>query len=86
MVEPPYWLTNKGVDEIDVDEYDKLRQEMMTIMRTEEAANLSETSLEDAAGTPLRVSEIMEQALASGGFLLLGLASGGGKVWGARAL
>lgn len=53
MVEPPYWLSNKGVDEIDVEEYDKLRQEMMTIMRDEEAANFSETLLEDAARTPL---------------------------------
>ncbi|KAJ5155238.1 hypothetical protein N7492_008041 [Penicillium capsulatum] len=36
MVEPPYWLTNKGVDEIDVGEYDKLRKELLTIINTEE--------------------------------------------------
>lgn len=37
MVEPPYWLTNKGVDEIDVEEYDKLRSEWLTILNAEDA-------------------------------------------------
>lgn len=37
-------------------------------MRTKEAANLSKTSLKDAAGTPLRVSKIIEQAWMTGTF------------------
>lgn len=41
MVEPPYWLTNKGVDEIDVEEYDKLRSEWLTILNAEDAEQSS---------------------------------------------
>jgi hypothetical protein len=37
MVEPPYWLTNKGVDEINAKEYDVLRTELMTVLADEEA-------------------------------------------------
>lgn len=62
MVEPPYQLTNKGIDKIDVDEYDKIRQEMMTIIYAKEGANFSQTVLKDAARMPLRLSEIIEQA------------------------
>ncbi|EEH43609.2 uncharacterized protein PADG_08229 [Paracoccidioides brasiliensis Pb18] len=36
MVEPPSWLTNKGVDEINTDENDILQTELMTILKAEE--------------------------------------------------
>jgi hypothetical protein len=32
MVEPPYWLINKGMDEIDVEEYNKVWKELLIIM------------------------------------------------------
>lgn len=48
------------MDEIDVDEYDKLRQEIITTIRAKEAANFSETLLKDTARTPLRLSKIIE--------------------------
>lgn len=69
MVEPPYWLTNKGVDEIDAEEYDKLRKELLAIMNVEETENSRYLlSGEDAGETPLRLSEVMEQAWAAGTF------------------
>lgn len=36
MVEPPYWLTNKGVDQIIAEEYDGVRMEFMDAMTAEE--------------------------------------------------
>lgn len=68
MVEPPYWLTNKGVDEIDVEEYNKLRNELLTIMNAEETEKSRSFLLKDAGKTPLRLSEVMEEAWASGTF------------------
>ncbi|GFG19491.1 hypothetical protein IFM5058_10143 [Aspergillus udagawae] len=68
MVEPPYWLTNKGVDEIDVEEYDKLRKELLTIMSVEESEDSRSFLSKNAGETPLRLSEVMEQAWASGTF------------------
>lgn len=53
MVEPPYWLTNKGVDEIDVGEYDKLRKELLTIMNAEETEMPRIFLSKDAEKTPL---------------------------------
>jgi hypothetical protein len=67
MTEPPYWLTNKGVDEIDVEEYDKLRREFMTIMRAEETRNFSKCPRNDAK-ISLSLSDIMEQAWRTGTF------------------
>jgi hypothetical protein len=52
MVEPPYWLTNKGVDEIDVEEYDILWKELLTIMNVEEG-EYSRSLLSKNAGATL---------------------------------
>ncbi|KAH8433004.1 uncharacterized protein LDX57_010639 [Aspergillus melleus] len=68
MIEPPYWLTNQGVDEIDVEKFDKLRQDLMAIMCAEEAEHYIEDILRDAEGTPLQTSEIMEQSWKTGTF------------------
>ncbi|KAK1138536.1 hypothetical protein N8T08_002422 [Aspergillus melleus] len=68
IIEPPYWLTNQGVDEVDVEGFDKLRQELMIIMCAEEAEQYGEDILRDPEGTPLRTSEIMEQAWKTGTF------------------
>lgn len=68
MVEPPYWLTNKGVDEIDVEKYDKLRKELMTIMRTEAIEMHGDVILDDPKGMPLRLLDVMEQTWATGTF------------------
>ncbi|KAJ5562194.1 hypothetical protein N7461_000955 [Penicillium sp. DV-2018c] len=68
MVEPPYWLTNKGVDQIDAEEYDKIRNELMTIMNAEESERSRNFLSKDAGETPLRLSEVMEEAWASGTF------------------
>jgi len=68
MVQPPYWLTNQGVDTIDAEEYDKLRKELLTIMSTEETEKSSSILSKDAGGAPIRLSEIMEQTWAAGTF------------------
>lgn len=36
MIHPPSWLTNKAIDTIDEDEYDKIRMEFMQILAAEE--------------------------------------------------
>ncbi|KAJ5712957.1 uncharacterized protein N7483_010138 [Penicillium malachiteum] len=64
MTELPYWLTNKGVDEIDVEEYDKLRQELIAIMSAEESDNLGGGT----GRTSLRLSDIIEQNWTTGTF------------------
>ncbi|QQK47979.1 Aminoglycoside phosphotransferase [Penicillium digitatum] len=68
MVEPPYWLTNEGVDEIDVGEYNKLRKELLTIMKVEETEKSHNFHSKDAGETPLRLSEVMDQAWTTGTF------------------
>ncbi|KAJ6096077.1 hypothetical protein N7486_006823 [Penicillium sp. IBT 16267x] len=68
MVEPPYWLTNKGVDEIDAEEYDTYRKELMIIMSSEERKHINNIPSNDFQGTPVRLSEVMEQAWATGTF------------------
>lgn len=39
MIELPYWLTGKGVDQIDADEYNIPRSELTEILASEEAAS-----------------------------------------------
>lgn len=68
MVEPPYWLTNKGVDQIDVEEYDRLRKELLTILSAEETEKSCSILSKDARGTSLRLSDVMEQSWATGTF------------------
>lgn len=67
-VGPPFWLTNQSVDNINVEEYDEVRQEFMTIMCAEEPQDSSQSLLRDQEGDPLRLSEILEQAWATGTF------------------
>ncbi|KAL4817225.1 hypothetical protein BDW67DRAFT_174801 [Aspergillus spinulosporus] len=68
MVEPPYWLTNEGVDEIDVAEYNKLRKEFMTIINAEETEDPCSFPSRNTGETPLRLSEVMERAWKHGTF------------------
>lgn len=68
MVEPPYWLTNRGVDEIDPKDYDPLRRELMSILVTEEMKLLSSVASPDTDRTMPRLSEVMEEAWARGTF------------------
>ncbi|PLB53306.1 hypothetical protein P170DRAFT_454417 [Aspergillus steynii IBT 23096] len=71
MVEPPYWLTGKGVDQIDVDEYDISRKELMSILETEEAASTDRKIL--------RLSEVLARTWATGTFwVILALSSPSG--------
>ncbi|KAJ5715482.1 uncharacterized protein N7483_012663 [Penicillium malachiteum] len=60
MVHPPYWLTDKGVDEIESEEYNIRREEFMTALRSEES------KLENPQGRPYVHSEVMEQSWGSG--------------------
>ncbi|OBT97664.1 hypothetical protein VE01_04425 [Pseudogymnoascus verrucosus] len=64
MVEPPYWLTNKGVDQILPDEYNKVRVEFMTILEEEELLAASNTT--ERGG--LRLADVMNQAWEMGTF------------------
>ena len=68
MVEPPYWLTNNGIDEIDVTEYDNLRKELLTIMNAEGTEKSRSIPSKDVEETPVRLSEVMEEAWATGTF------------------
>lgn len=70
MVEPPYWLTNKGVDEIDAGEYDSLRTELLAIISAEEEKTdkTSHIPSEIADKVPLRLSKVMNEAWVTGTF------------------
>ncbi|KKK15094.1 hypothetical protein AOCH_005603 [Aspergillus ochraceoroseus] len=60
MVEPPYWLTGKGVDQIDADEYDIPRRELTDIIAAEEAAHTDKE-------IP-RLSKVLDHTWATGTF------------------
>ncbi|TPX20345.1 hypothetical protein DIZ76_016233 [Coccidioides immitis] len=66
MVEPPYWLTNKSVDEMLSEEYDPLRKEFMAALAEEEIKVLKYITGVDS-NMP-RLSEVMEQAWTMGTF------------------
>jgi len=66
MVEPPYWLTNKGVDNIEVEEFNTIRKELMSAITSEESEDFSSIPSKDAA--PLLLSDVMEQAWETGTF------------------
>ncbi|EEQ86121.1 uncharacterized protein BDCG_09390 [Blastomyces dermatitidis ER-3] len=61
MVQPPHWLTNKGVDQIVTEEYEKARVEFMTILTDEEERG-------DSASNTIKLSVIMNQAWEMGTF------------------
>ncbi|KAJ5116903.1 hypothetical protein N7456_001251 [Penicillium angulare] len=67
MVDPPYWLTNKGGDNIDVAEYDTLRKEFLTTLSVEETEQVRSLPTGDS-GKISRLSEIMEQSWVKGTF------------------
>ncbi|KAJ5726915.1 hypothetical protein N7493_005942 [Penicillium malachiteum] len=62
MVHPPYWLTNKGVDEIELDEYSIRREEFMAALKSEEG------KLKSPQARPYVLSEVMEESWTSGAF------------------
>ncbi|OBT48362.1 hypothetical protein VE00_01149 [Pseudogymnoascus sp. WSF 3629] len=64
MVEPPYWLTNKGVDQILPDEYNKVRVEFMSILEEEELLAGNNTTKRGG----LRLADVMNQAWETGTF------------------
>ncbi|KAJ6019910.1 hypothetical protein N7499_002955 [Penicillium canescens] len=65
MMMPPFWLTDKGVDEIVPAEYDLIRRQFMEALVTEE--ELPHRKMDDGS-TPLRLSEIMNRTWESGAF------------------
>ncbi|KAJ9347616.1 hypothetical protein DTO027B9_9038 [Paecilomyces variotii] len=60
FMRPPIWLTSQAVDEIDIDEYDGIRQNFMSIFEEEERTCLPEYSL--------RRTRIMEKGWELGTF------------------
>lgn len=64
MVEPPYWLTNKAVDQMLSEEHNPLRKEFMAALVEEEERR----SVLKHAGNTLRLSEVMQQAWTTGTF------------------
>ncbi|KAL4782570.1 hypothetical protein BJX76DRAFT_288518 [Aspergillus varians] len=60
MIELPYWLTGKGVDQIDADEYNIPRSELTEILASEEAANTDK-------GMP-HLSKVLAHTWATGTF------------------
>lgn len=65
MITTPYWLTNKGVDELIQEEYDVLRSEYMNILAAEED-KIRGNSLTNHSLPAL--SEVMNQAWTTGTF------------------
>ncbi|KAL1981215.1 hypothetical protein VTN96DRAFT_2967 [Rasamsonia emersonii] len=62
MFQPPYWLTNKAVDQIDSEEYDKIRTEFLDILAAEEERS-------DGTGfRDLKLSSLIKQAWKMGTF------------------
>ncbi|RHZ62495.1 hypothetical protein CDV55_102906 [Aspergillus turcosus] len=64
MVGPPYWLTNKGVDQLDATEYDSIRQEFMEALTTEEQA----LTHSDCGTSQLHLSDFMKRSWETGAF------------------
>ena len=65
MISPPYWLTNKGVDQLVPSEYDAIRMEFMEILAAEERKLGLSTS--DNRALPL-ISDVMNRAWSTGTF------------------
>ncbi|KAJ5211085.1 hypothetical protein N7491_010905 [Penicillium cf. griseofulvum] len=65
MIISPFWLTDKGVDEIVPAEYDIFRRNFMEALVTEE--ELPQQKDHDGS-TPFCLSEIMNRACQSGAF------------------
>jgi len=65
MVEPPSWLTNKGVDQILSDEYNEVRLEFMKILEEEEEKLAPRNVTEKGR---LRLGDVMNQAWETGTF------------------
>ncbi|EEH07534.1 conserved hypothetical protein [Histoplasma capsulatum G186AR] len=61
MLQPPHWLTNKGVDQIVTEEYNKARMEFMNILADEEERG-------DGASNTMKLSTVMNQAWEMGTF------------------
>lgn len=69
MVSPPYWLTNKGVDQLVSAEYDAIRTEFMGILAAEERELWPATSRMVGNGEVLpRLSDVMNRTWATGTF------------------
>ncbi|KAJ5720932.1 uncharacterized protein N7483_008866 [Penicillium malachiteum] len=69
MVIPPYWLTDKGVDEIIPEEYNSVRQKFMEALVSEERNPVFNTTIKhEHDSSPLRLSEIMNKTWESGAF------------------
>lgn len=64
VFQPPYWLTNASVDQIDLAEYDTIRQEFMAVLKTEEQA----FTTSNGGTSQLQLSEVMERSWESGAF------------------
>lgn len=61
MLNPPYWLTNKGVDQLDSTEYNVIRMEYMEILAAEERTL-------DINFLPYSLSEVMNRTWETGTF------------------
>lgn len=68
MVQPPYWLTNKPVDQMNAEEYDIIRTEFMNILAEEERFNGTGFGDHGDVRTPLILSSFMERAWEMGTF------------------
>lgn len=69
MISPPYWLTNKGVDQLDSAEYNSIRTEFMEILIAEEKELGAATSrmIDDREVLPC-LSDVMNRTWATGTF------------------
>ncbi|KAE8155014.1 hypothetical protein BDV25DRAFT_170329 [Aspergillus avenaceus] len=69
MFGPPFWLTNKGVDQLDSAEYDAIRHEFMEALTTEEQdyASTTLTRMNNGA-SHLRLSAFMKRSWETGAF------------------
>ncbi|KAJ9497097.1 hypothetical protein H2202_007569 [Exophiala xenobiotica] len=64
-LEPPLWLTNRAVDKVEVEEYSKLREELMLAFKEEQKRSLTPPLYH---GRALRLSSIMNMSWECGTF------------------
>ncbi|EED22707.1 conserved hypothetical protein [Talaromyces stipitatus ATCC 10500] len=69
MLRPPYWLTNKGVDQLVWAEYNSIRMEFMEILAGEETKIRASTRPVDSRNVlPYSLTEVMNRTWATGTF------------------
>ncbi|KKK15238.1 hypothetical protein AOCH_000385 [Aspergillus ochraceoroseus] len=66
MFGPPYWLINKGIDQLTTAEYDPIRQEFMEVLSMQEQD--FDSAISNYGAADLRLSDFMKRSWERGAF------------------